>query len=227
MSQHRSPQWLARTARWEGEEEAREQYRCEQSQSAPGQLVAKPVRPVHTGGSKGGRPKVGAVRGVRAGFKSNIRELGQSRLRRDPTVQERMAIFARVDSLGKDPKAIGAHARREVEKWSGFSWKSIQTWYKRREEYQTQFSRLRLGKWGLRPFGSTQAFTKKSKSSGARLRSGMNKCGYQSEAVKWLKIWFEEAWARKMTISSAARGAPRLEEVPEPTHWIWITLGTN
>ena len=192
VSQHRSPQWLARAAQWEAEERAREQSRCEKEQSAAGQLVVAPVHRVHTGGSKGGRPKVGAVRGVRAGFKSNIRELGQSRLRRDPTVQERMAIFARVESLGKDPSAIGSHARREVEKWCGFSWKVIQTWYKRKEEYEAQFSKLRLGKWGLRPFGSTVALTKKSKSSGARLRFGMNKGGYQSEAVKWLKIWFDE-----------------------------------
>ena len=61
----------------------------------------------------------------------------------------------------KHSSAIGSHLRKEIELWSGFPWKLIKKWYAHKEEYVKQFQKLKLGKNGLRPFGSNAALTKK------------------------------------------------------------------
>ena len=76
----------------------------------------------HSGGQRGGRPAVGATRGVLAGQKRNVRELGASVLRRDPTLAQKLAVIFHVEQAGRDPASMPSLARREIEKLSGYSW---------------------------------------------------------------------------------------------------------
>jgi hypothetical protein len=104
---------------------------------------------------------------VPAGQKRNVRELGASVLLRDPTLAQKLAVIYQVEQAGSDPASIPSVARREIERFSGFSWKTILQWCRRKTEFSAQFSKLKLGKWGLRPFGSCLAHKKrKSKSLG-------------------------------------------------------------
>ncbi len=190
VSQHRSPEWLLQSQKYKEQQVVRQELAGEATQSLPGELQVAVLRKPHSGGKTGGRPATGPTRGVRAGFSSNIRPLGASVLRRDPSLGEKMAVVAAMERYASDPSALASHLRRELERWSGFTWKVMVQWHRRKEEFQSEFSRLKLGKYGLRPFGSRLAQYKKgTKSKGCRRRVAMET--YQSSVLKHLRQWFE------------------------------------
>ena len=189
-SVHRSPDHMMKSEQYLQEQSTRKQLAEQQMAKLPGEWLVPVLQRPHTGGRSGGRTAVGPVRGVAAGHKSNRRQLGESVLRRDPGLPEKLAVIAKVDQLASDPTSVPTHVRRQVEKFSGFSWQTVLGWYRRKEEFGQEFGRLRLGKWGLRPFGSCLAQSKKaSQSTGARIRKPTQ--DYQSSVISSLKQWFE------------------------------------
>ncbi len=190
VSQHRSPEWLLEAEKWKQEEASRKALAREAAQSRPGDMQVAPLQKPHSGGRRGGRPASGRTTGVAVGQGSNRRPMGAAVLRRDPSLAQKMAIVGRMASMGSEPGCMASHVRRQLEQWSGFSWKRLVQWYKRREEFESEFSRLRLGLHGIRPFGSRQSGVQRpSVSKGCRLRG--SKENYQSGVFRHLKQWFE------------------------------------
>ena len=169
----------------------RTQAALESSGSTVGQLVAPPLQKVHSGGSRGGRPVRGPVRGRAAGYTSNKRQLGQCSLRRDPSAFWKLAVISQIEQLGSDPSTIASHARRKVESDSGFPWRVLFQWVRKKSQIQSICSKLKLGKWGPRPFGSSLPLMKKgTQSQGARIQSE-RVASYQHDVFKSLRQWFE------------------------------------
>ena len=132
----------------------------------------------------------------------NIRPMGAAVLRRDPSLAQKLAVILKVEQAGKGPAAIPSHVRREIQKFSGYSWKVILQWCRRKDEFSAEFTKMKLGKWGLRPFGSCKPQHKlKSKSLGARLRKPS--ANYQSAAIQQLKQWFERERNHGHEVSTA------------------------
>jgi hypothetical protein len=113
-------------------------------------VLPQPLQSVHSGGKKGGRPKTGPVRGRAAGYKPSRRQLGQSVLRRDPSLANKLAVIAKVDQEGSDPTALESPAQR-VEQFSGLACRTVLQWYRRDQEFIEQFFKLKLGRHGLKP----------------------------------------------------------------------------
>ena len=167
------------------------QAASEASGSAVGQLVVPPLQKVHSGGSRGGRPVKAPVRGQAAGFNTNRKQLGQCVLRRDPTASWKLAVIRQVEQLGSDPETLASHARRQVEKDSGFPWRIVLQWVRKKSQIQSHFVRLKLAQWGPRPFGSSLPLAKRgTQSLGARIQSNPA-ASYQSDVFKSLRQWFE------------------------------------
>ena len=187
---HRSPDHLLKSEKWQKEQALREQLAREQLAKLPGEWLEPVAALPHSGGQRGGRTASGPVRGVAAGFKSNARQLGQSVLRRDPSLSFKLSVITKVEQAASDPTSLPGVVRREIERECGFEWQSIRKWCQRKAEFQSEFTRLRLGKHGLRPFGSSLPATKRqSKSSGARLRK--KTVNYQTSVLQQLKQWFD------------------------------------
>jgi hypothetical protein len=187
---HRSPDWFVKSEQYARDAALREKLALEQWAKVPGEWLEPVQKLPHSGGNKGGRPAVGAVRGQAAGDSRNARRQGQAVLRRDPSLAYKLAVLLKVEAAAKDCAAVASHVRREIERDTGFSWRTIQQWIVRKPEFQSEFSRRRLGKHGLKPFGSNlSASKKKSHSLGARLRKGT--VNYQTAVLQQLQVWFD------------------------------------
>ena len=186
----RSPEHMLKCEQYMKEQAIREQLARDRMAKLPGEWLPPVAATVHSGGTQGGRPATGPVRGVAAGGKSNRRQLGESVLRRDPSLAFKLAVIMQVEQAASDSSSIPTVVRREVERSSGFEWKVIQKWIRRKLEFQSEFTRLKLGKTGLRVFGSTLPSTKRSShSTGARIRGPT--VNYQSAVLRQLRQWFE------------------------------------
>ena len=191
LSVHRSPEHLLKVAQYKAEESQRKQLAETRQAKLPGQWLVPVDKKPHSGGASGGRTAVGPQRGRAVGRSSNKRYLGESVLRRDPSLPFKLAVIHQAEALASNSGAVATHSRREIERSSGFSWKTVIQWCRRKEEFAKEFSRLRLGKWGLRPFGSTLASSRKQSSSlGCRIRKKPRQ-DYQSAVILQLKVWFE------------------------------------
>ena len=143
LSVHRSPDTLVKSEQWLQEQQVREQLARERAAKLPGEwLQPKQIVP-HSGGSRGGRPVAGPVRGTAAGEKRDVRPLGAAVLRRDPSLAEKLAVIHKVKEAGKDPAAIPSHVRTEIQKFSGYNWPTIMQWRRRTEEFSAQFCKLK------------------------------------------------------------------------------------
>ena len=190
LAVHRSPEHLVKCEQWAKDEAVRQQLAEEKKAKLPGEWLEPVSALPHSGGKRGGRTPVGPQRGVKAGFKRNVRQLGQSTLRRDPSLSFKLAVIMKVEQAASDPTSLSGVVKRQIETDSGFEWATIRGWCKRKQEFQSAFTQLKLGKHGLRPFGSTLPDTKrKSMSVGARLRKAT--VNYQSQVIMLLKQWFE------------------------------------
>jgi len=111
-------------------------------------------------------------------------------------------VIHEVNEAGKDPAAIPSHVRTEIQKFSGYTWKTILQWCRRAEEFSAQFCKLKLGKWGIRPFGSCKPqYKRSSQSLGARIRKPM--ANYQAAVIQQLKQWFERERNHGHEVSTA------------------------
>jgi len=155
----------------------------------------------HSTGKKGGRPKTGPRRGTAAGAKSNRRQLGEASLRRDVTLQFKVAIINKIVAAGKKPSEIELSIRQEISKQSGFSWRIIGQWYAAKDSIFQQIAKSKLGMYGPRPFGSNERLTGKSKPQ-CRIRGDtLNNESYQKEVIKSLKDFLDLERSRGHTVS--------------------------
>ena len=94
-------------------------------------------------------------------------------------------------------------ARRALERYSGFAWKKLVQWYKLREQYTAQVSRLKMGLHGPRPFGSNQRRSQleSTTAQGRRLRLKPLET-YQSAVLQQLRSWFHAERSRGHDVSS-------------------------
>jgi hypothetical protein len=116
---------MMQSERYRQDQVTRQQLFQAQSAKLPGEWLVPVLQLPHSGGSKGGRPAVGPVRGVAAGDSRNFRRVGQSVLRRGLTLPAKLAVIATVYEVASDPAAVPSHVRRQIEKFSGFDWKVV------------------------------------------------------------------------------------------------------
>ena len=182
---------------WYDSSAAKAEHTAELEAVQPGQWVAPPQFAPHSGGSRGGRPPTcnsRNLRGMRGGFKTNRRQCGQSVLRRDISVAQKLAVVNRLEthvthfgSLSEVSQVL----KREEEEWSGFSWKVLTSWFQQKSQLQADFRKLRVGVWGLNPIGcSMPLLSRKSISQGKRVQR-VKKDTYQSAVLRKLQHWFE------------------------------------
>lgn len=171
------------------------QFRQEQSARVPGGLVCPPIVKAASGGSRGGRSRLPTElkRGVAGGGKSNKRQLGECVRRRDPRLVEKLAMIARRQSVLREFRAEGGHvfmqAKLSFEEWCGFGWDVVGSWAGKHMEYVRRLQDLRLGKWGVRPFGCSLPQCQLKSTAQSRLRG--ETVNYQSGVLKQLKHWVE------------------------------------
>ena len=111
-------------------------------------------------GCKKGRVKsvTGPKRGVAGGLTSNRRQLHEVPLRREPTLGAKLACAAKVaelvDAWGSRDRVPRSHTEF-LEKTSGWMWKrQLRWWYEGQKWLALKLAELKIGAYGLRPFGS-------------------------------------------------------------------------
>ena len=126
-------------------------------------------------------------------------------LRRDPSLAAKLSLVDKVEALVEEYKSVydvPSDLRRALEGYSGFLWRKLVQWFNQRDRLKSEFSRLRLGRWGPNPFGSNRkGQDRKSRSTGARLpRQELE--NYQSAVLKSLKSWVDKKRSVGSTVSS-------------------------
>ena len=121
-----------------------------------------------------GRPK-GRTRGIGAGHKRNIREPCAPVLRRDKSASTRLHMIHRLEELLQTEDVTMATApaslKRRMESRFGEDWRSTKSMVAKKDQYQHYVASRRLGKNGVRPFGSRGSTSIRKQSQGARMRS--------------------------------------------------------
>ena len=77
--------------------------------------------------------------------------------RRDPRLTEKLAMISGAESLTQECRSSGrkvsSKEKSDFEERCGFAWEVVKGWGDQKEEYTKRLQELRLGKWGVRPFG--------------------------------------------------------------------------
>ena len=194
---------------WHDRKAAKEQYEAQLSVALPGEWVPPPQILAPSGGQRGGRPvnSSGAVRGMKAGYKSNRRRAGQGVLRRDVQLSSKLAIISRLHErvlVAGSVADVPLPARRAEEQYSGFPWPVMVKWYSCRQQMGEQFLKMKLGKCGLNPVGSSfPKWCRRSTSLGSRLQQSERKDTYQTPVLKKLRNWFEGQRSQGITVYPA------------------------
>ena len=127
-------------------------------------------------------------------------------LRRDPPLPVKLACAARVADLVKEwgsRDRVPRLSAEQLERDSGWPWKrQLRQWFEDQVPLSKKMAELKIGVWGLRPFGSPKAQCKRqSKSMGCRLYSSRE--NYQSSVLRALKAFFEWRRSHGITVTSA------------------------
>ena len=140
---------------------------------------------------KGGRPSTGKLTGIQSPLepesKTNKKGLGSASRRRDATASERLHICNIFGQLGASTAARAKKLSRPT--WSmlmarfGRNKPFLMACLQRRKELQSQIAEARLGKYGLRPFGSNLA-NQKRQSRGLKARIDRSKILKPAEGTK-------------------------------------------
>ena len=119
---------------------------------------------------KSGRPEE-----RKRGYEKTHRPLGAPILRRDPTAPEKLEVIrlwqdrAKLEGVSHI-RELPTRLRRELESTWHWKFETVSKWVEQKQAYEELVARLRLGRRGLRPFGSTEKVSSKSGNQGARIR---------------------------------------------------------
>ena len=126
-------------------------------------------RGVPRGNKPGGRP-----RGVKRSYDKR-KPLAAPSLRRDPTCQEKLAVVVAWERACKAegvqrPRQLQTSTKRELEKTWHWLIETVARWFDQKTAFLEFVSKARLGKHGLRPWGSTAGLvSKRTRSLGKRM----------------------------------------------------------
>ncbi len=87
--------------------------------------------------------------------------VGEAVLRRDPTLQCKAAVISQIMAVGTEPKQVKAVDRQRIAENAGLHWKMLAKWYAIKQDIFQQIAKLKLGKYGPRPFGSSERLSGK------------------------------------------------------------------
>ena len=126
-------------------------------------------RGVPRGNKPGGRP-----RGVKRSYDKR-KPLAAPSLRRDPTCQEKLAVVVAWERACKAegvqrPRQLQTSTKRELEKTWHWLIETVARWFDQKAAFLEFVSKARLGKHGLRPWGSKSSrMGKRTKTLGRRM----------------------------------------------------------
>ena len=126
--------------------------------------------------------------------------VGEAVLRRDPTLQCKASVISQIMAVGPEPKQVKLVDRQMIAENAGFHWKVLAKWYAVKQDIFQQIAKLKLGKYGPRPFGSNERLTGKSKAQ-CRLRREEATENYQSDVIKQLKNFVDLERSRGHTVT--------------------------
>ena len=151
--------------------------------------------------SKPGHKKVkGRTRGSKIAYKGTHKPAEAPTLRRDPPAYEKMAImrrWERAKDRGCSVKGLPSEAKQDLERMWAWTRETVLSWFAKKDKILEAIARLKLGKTGLRPFGSNARLDRnQNRNRGARLqeaRTGIPSRRQPLEGVMWrLKALFDK-----------------------------------
>ena len=109
--------------------------------------------------SKPGHKKVkGRAPGSKIAYKGTHKPAEAPTLRRDPPAYEKMALMRRweraAEERGCSVKGLPNEAKQDLERKWAWGRETVMGWFAKKDKILEAIARLKLGKTGLRPFGS-------------------------------------------------------------------------